>query len=69
MRTSRAFAVAGLVAAAWFGRGLVVPDAADDDEPFVPVARHVESGPADLDWSPTEGVRDPFAPLVLPTAE
>ena len=69
MRASRAFVVAGLVAAAWLGRGLIVPDANDDDAPFVPVARHVETDPADLDWSPTEGVRDPFAPLVLPSVE
>ena len=69
MKTSGAFALAGLVATAWFGRGLVVPDANGDDAPFVPVARHVETEPADLDWSPTEGVRDPFAPLVLPSAE
>ena len=41
----------------------------DDHAPFVPVAQHVETEPADLDWSPTEGVRDPFAPLVLPSAE
>ena len=69
MKASRAVVAAGVVAAAWFGRGLVVPDANDDHAPFVPVARHVETEPADLDWSPTEGVRDPFAPLVFPSAE
>ena len=67
MTGARAFVAGGLLAVAWFGRGLIVPDEGHGDDPFVPIARHVESDPVDLDWTPTDGVRDPFAPIELPS--
>jgi hypothetical protein len=67
MSSSRAFVLAVVLAAAWFGRGLVDFDEGVGDEPFVPVARHIEPDPIDLEWAPTDGVRDPFAPVVPPS--
>ncbi|MEZ5246332.1 MAG: hypothetical protein R2707_14615 [Acidimicrobiales bacterium] len=66
MSGSRIFVVGGLVAAAWMGRGLVMPDEGSDVEPPAPVGRYVEAEPVDVSWEPTPDVRDPFAPLVLP---
>lgn len=68
MSGSRLFVAVVVVAAAWFGRGLIAVDSEPDEEPFVPVARHVEAEVADPDWTPTVDGRDPFLPLVLPPA-
>ena len=67
MSGSRMFVAGVLIAAAWFGRGLVAPGPDSDDAPFVPIARYVEVESADLEWEPTADVRDPFVPLVLPS--
>jgi hypothetical protein len=65
---TRIVVIVGLGAAAWMGRGLVMPESGTDEVPPAPIARHVELEPTDVVWEPTEDVRDPFAPLVLPAA-
>lgn len=67
MSGSRIATVAVLLAAAWFGRGLVAPDGDVDEEPFGPIARFAEPEAVDLDWEANPEVRDPFLPLVLPS--
>lgn len=68
MSRTKVLLLGGVVVGAFAARSMLPGTAEEPDYEPLPVSRVVDEVEVDLDWERTSDLRDPFAPLVLPSA-